>query len=169
MSRLALFRRACAVVLFGVASLPVVALAAPADTSASSPAAVMRAIALAEDRRDGASGTLQRALAHEDATVRARAALALGRLQDSSDVAVLVPVLRDRVPAVRREAAFALGQIGHRDARGPLEDALRDPDAEVVELAVEALGKLGDRAATPRVVPFLRRGTSAQRTRASLA
>ncbi len=167
MSRLALFRRACAVVLFGVASLPGGALAAPSDASAAATPAVMRAIALAEDRRDGASGTLQRALAHEDATVRARAALALGRLQDSSDVAVLVPVLRDRVAAVRREATFALGQIGHRDARGPLEDALRDADPEVVELAVEALGKLGDRAATPRVVPFLRRGTSAQRMRAA--
>ena len=139
----------------------------PAAMPAAMPASVvLRDIALAEDRRDPLGGSLQEALSHPDPVVRARAALAIGRLQDSSDVAVLVAHLGDRVPEVRREVAFALGQIGHRRARVALEGALRDADPEVVELAVEALGKLGDPAATPRLLPFVRRGTPAQRMRA---
>ena len=156
--------------LWGAALLCVslAARVAGADTApAAMPASVvLRDIALAEDRRDPLGGSLQEALSHPDPVVRARAALAIGRLQDSSDVAVLVAHLGDRVPEVRREVAFALGQIGHRRARVALEGALRDPDAEVVELAVEALGKLGDPAATPRLLPFVRRGTPAQRMRA---
>ena len=163
MSKWSLRRHVFLCVLLGAALVPAVVAAAPSPTPSPT---VMRDLELAEDRRDGASGVLQRALGDADAAVRARAALAIGRLQDSSDVTVLVPLLRDRVATVRREAVFALGQIGHRSARPALESALRDGDAEVVELAVEALGKLGDPAATPRVVPFLRRGTPAQRMRA---
>ena len=150
-----------ALVLGVLASGPRTASAAPARAPG-----VAREIVLAEDRRDLAGGTLVGALAHRDAAVRARALRALGRLQDTTTVAAVLPRLTDRVPAVRREAAFALGQIGHRSARAGLENALRDPDAGVVALAVEALGKLGDAAATARITPFLRTGTSEQRQRA---
>ena len=98
--------------------------------------------------------------------MRARAALATGRLQDSTSVPALLPLLADRVPAVRSEAAFALGQIGHRSARAALEHALDDADPRVRENAVEALGKLGDPAATPLIVRALRTGTPVQRLRA---
>lgn len=127
---------------------------------------VLRDIALAEDRRDWAGGVLPAALTNADPGVRARAALAVGRLQDTVTVASLTPLLRDRALDVRRQAVFALGQIGHASARPALEGALRDKDAGVVALAVEALGKLGDKAATASVLPFVKKGTAEQRMRA---
>jgi cyclophilin family peptidyl-prolyl cis-trans isomerase/HEAT repeat protein len=142
--------------------------AAGAWAAAPRPAhdALLRAIAEVEDRRDGTGGTLTSALAHADPVVRARATLAVGRLQDSLTVPALVPLVADPAGTVRREAVFALGQVGHRSARATLEGALRDRDPEVVALALEALGKLGDGAATASLVPFLRRGTAAQKMRA---
>ena len=142
------------------------------DTGAAKPPAVvpnaglLREIAMAEDRRDWASGVLARGLRHADATVRLRAILATGRLQDSTSVPALLPLLADRLAAVRQEAAFALGQVGHRSARAALEHALADADASVRANAVEALGKLGDPAATPQIVRVLRQGTAQQRMRA---
>jgi cyclophilin family peptidyl-prolyl cis-trans isomerase/HEAT repeat protein len=121
----------------------------------------------AEDARAWADGTLRRALGHSDPAVRARAALAVGRLQDSTTVGSLVPLLMDAAPEVRREAVFALGQIGNATARAPLELQLDSPDPETRELAIEAIGKLGQRASTRRIVAFLRdpspslRGTAA--------
>lgn len=50
-------------------------------------------------------------LKHPDAAVRARAALALGRLQDWTVAETLVPFLADPDPRVRKNTAFALGQL----------------------------------------------------------
>ncbi|MGH7730033.1 MAG: HEAT repeat domain-containing protein, partial [Candidatus Eiseniibacteriota bacterium] len=136
---------------------------------AAPPAAVARAIALAEDQRRYADGELRRLLRDASPGVRARATLAVGRLQDSTAVPDLLPLLGDAHAAVRREAVFALGQIGHRSARGPLERELRDPDEETVELAIEALGKLGDKAASAPIASFLRSGTPGQRGEAAVA
>ena len=113
----------------------------------------MRAIAIAEDRRHytGLSGYLS----SRDPAVRLRALRAAGRLQDSTTVKDLLPLLRDPDREVRREAAFALGQIGHRSARGALEGLLAGDDVELVDLAIEALGKIGDHASTPRVASYL--------------
>jgi len=133
------------------------------------PAAIARAIAVAEDQRRYADGELKALLGHANPTVRARAALAVGRLQDSTAVPDLVPLLGDPNPAVRREAVFALGQTGHRSARGPLEPRLEDSDEETVELAIEALGKLGDKAAGAPIASFLKSGTPAQRREAAVA
>jgi cyclophilin family peptidyl-prolyl cis-trans isomerase/HEAT repeat protein len=95
--------------------------------------------------------------------------LAVGRLQDSTTVPALLPLLEDPTPDVRREAAFALGQIGHRSARLPLERKLTDGDAETVDLAIEALGKLGDKASTAAVTPFLRSPSPRLRGEAAVA
>lgn len=129
----------------------------------------MRAIAIAEDERRWADGELRGWLANARPDVRARAALAVGRLQDSTSVAALEPLVSDAVPVVRREAVFALGQIGHRSARAALERALLDRDPQVVELAVEALGKLQDKAATPRLLPFLTHPFASLRAAAAVA
>src|SRR5262245_60855830 len=75
------------------------------------------AVLRAEDDRRPADSLLHRALTEADPALRARAALACGRLQDSSLVPALIPLLRDPASEVRQEAAFALGQIGHRSAR----------------------------------------------------
>jgi len=139
---------------------------AAAAPSPSPSAAVLRGIAAAEDSRDWAGGALAAALKHADPAVRARAVLAVGRLQDTLSVPALLPLLSDRVAAVRAEAAFALGQIGHKSARAALERALADPDANVKDDAVEALGKLGDKAATAKLLPILRNGTPTRRQRA---
>ena len=132
---------------------PAAAAAVPAKPAGA--VAPMRAIAIAEDQRRWTDGELRGYLSHAQPAVRARAALAVGRLQDTTSVSALVPLLGDGVPAVRREAAFALGQIGHRSARAALEGALADRDPETVVLAIEALGKLQDKAATPKLVPLL--------------
>jgi cyclophilin family peptidyl-prolyl cis-trans isomerase/HEAT repeat protein len=151
------------------AMLPLCALfAASAAGAATPPPApeLMRAIAVAEDRRDWAGGVLKDALAHASPEVRARAALATGRLQDSASVPALSQLVADRDASVKREAVFALGQVGHRSARGVLEGALGDRDPEIVALAIEALGKLGEPAVTARLTPFLGKGSAAQRMRA---
>ena len=140
-------------------------LATVAAAATSSKTQLLRDIAVAEDRRDWAGGTLRSALADPDPVVRARAALAVGRLQDSTSVPALLPLLADKVASVRREAAFALGQVGHASARVALEKALGDPDAATADDAAEALGKLGDKAATPKLLPLLRSGSSTRKQR----
>jgi cyclophilin family peptidyl-prolyl cis-trans isomerase len=151
-----------------------IARRAPATTPIASPAlpapppALARQIAVAEDQRRYADGELKALLAHANPAVRARAALAVGRLQDSTAVPDLVSLLGDANPAVRREAVFALGQTGHRSARGPLELRLKDPDAETVELAIEALSKLGEKSSGASIAAFLATGTPGQRGEAAV-
>jgi len=146
---------------------------APATTPAAPaplglpPAATLRTIAIAEDERR--YEPLKKLLTDRSPEVRARVALAVGRLQDSTAVPDLLPLLNDVTPEVRREAVFALGQTGHPSARTPIEARLKDKDAEVVELSIEALGKLGDKAATPAITPFLANGTVGQRSEAAVA
>ncbi len=144
----------------------------PAATAApafATPAAALAAIARAEDRRDWADHTLERALAHPDAAVRARALLAVGRLQDSTTVRAVLPLLADTSAGVRREAVFALGQIGHPSARLPLERLLGGADIETVDLALEALGKIGSKASTALVAGYLRDPSPLLRGEAAIA
>ena len=126
-----------------------------ASRGAAAPNSAWRAIAIAEDRRDGRDPALLRGLADPDPALRARAALAIGRLQDSTLVAPLLPLLADTSARVRHEAIFALGQIGHRSAREALEKLLPNSDPDAADLAIEALGKLGQKASTPVVVRAL--------------
>lgn len=99
--------------------------------------------------------------------IQARAARAAGRLQDSTWVTRLLPLLGSQHAPPRHEAAFALGQIGHRSAREALEALVGHPDGPSAALALEGLGKIGDRAATPRVVAAL--GSADARLRAEAA
>ena len=110
-----------------------------------------------------------RYLADPDAALRRRAALAVGRLQDTAGIALLLPLLQDADAEVKREALFALGQIGLAHPAGPgqtaaartaIERLAGAGDSATADLALEALGKLGDRAATPLVASFLRNGSS---------
>ncbi len=159
------------VALVAAAARPGVAYPTPAESPgpAVTQPAVFAAIARAEDRREWADGVLRRALAHADPVVRARAALAVGRLQDSTTVADLLPLLEDPAPEVRREAAFALGQIGHSSARQGLERLLGGSDVELVDLVLEALGKLGGKASTLLVTGYLRDPSPVLRGEAAVA
>jgi cyclophilin family peptidyl-prolyl cis-trans isomerase/HEAT repeat protein len=152
------------------ASLSALLLVAAGASSAVPADAVSKAttaIVVAEDQRR--FEPLREHLSHADPTVRARALLAVGRLQDSTTVPQVLPLLADPIPAVRREAVFGLGQIGHRSARSAVEERLADRDAETVELAIEALGKLADKAATPKVAGFLADASPRRRAHAAVA
>ena len=170
-----------------VAALVAAALAAPVSSIAQSsspvpdgtprsgPAApkpippdVARTIAIAEDERRLAP-ELKTMTSDPNPMVRARAALAIGRIQDSTSAPMLLPLLNDASVEVRREAVFALGQIGHKSARAAIESRLDGPDAETGRLAIEALGKLGDKAATPKVVEQLRHKDPLRRGEAAIA
>jgi len=151
-------------------ALPVAAASAPAPPPPPGPApadppaidaAVLRTIAIAEDERR-LEPELKKLLADPNPVVRVRATLAVGRIQDSTSVPMVLPLLDDANVDVRREAVFALGQIGRKSAREAVEKKLADPDADVSRLAIEALGKLGDKAASAKVAAFL---TSADRWR----
>lgn len=140
----------------------------PTARAATEPVPQAREIAIAEDQRRF-EPVLAAALLDADARTRARAARAVGRLQDSSTVAALTPLVRDADVTVRREAVFALGQVGHRSALEALEGALYDRDSETRGLAVEALGKLLDPSVTRRVSAYLRAQSAEHRRHAAMA
>jgi HEAT repeat protein/cyclophilin family peptidyl-prolyl cis-trans isomerase len=98
---------------------------------------------------------LGRLVVDEEARVRRRAALAVGRVGLPAGVDLLVARLSDPEPEVRQMAAFALGLIGDRRAVEPLTAALSDPSPLVQGRAAEALGMIGDRASAPAIATML--------------
>jgi len=150
--------------------LVVAAITAAAPLArAATDAAAIRAIAIAEDQRRWSDGEIKHAFDNPMASVRARAALAAGRIQDSTAVDALAMLLNDSSPAVRYEAIFALGQLGSRLALPFLRGALVDNDVQAVELTIEALGKIGDRRSTESIVPFMREQSPALRAASAVA
>jgi cyclophilin family peptidyl-prolyl cis-trans isomerase/HEAT repeat protein len=101
-------------------------------------------IMAAEDERRWEEADLGALLKDASAPVRARAALAAGRIGDEGAVAPLAALLgADRDQAVRATAAFALGEIeAERGAPALLESLRLSKSAEVRARAVEALGKI---------------------------
>ena len=89
---------------------------------------------------------LLRLLDDQEARVRRRAALALGRVGLPAAVEPLTRRLGDEEGEVRQMAAFALGLIGDAAARPALIAALRHADPLLQGRAAEALGLIGDRA-----------------------
>lgn len=93
------------------------------------------------------------------------AAEALGELQDTQAVPVLVPLLKiENNPYIRMKAVRALGMIPNQDATEPLIEVLRTPPDKqerfVYVLAIMGLGNLRDsRAVLPLVEAlYLRQG-----------
>jgi len=126
-----------------IAGLPVAAGSTAADPQ-------RRAVWLGEvqrlvARRDaGAAAALARLVAaDDDPAVRAQAAIALGRVQDTTAGATLAGALRGDPDAyVRRMAARALGTLHTEEARRGLEAASQDPDAGVRQEATRALMRM---------------------------
>lgn len=115
----------------------------PSSANLLENAALQDVVAL-QAARDGRA--LVRKLGDPDATVRARAAFALGSLQYAVGATDLVGALSDPFPAVRAEAAFALGQLpqSSREVESALvEAAERETDRIARTRHVEALGKVG--------------------------
>lgn len=101
-------------------------------------------------RRDGPA--LAARLDDPDPAVRARAAFALGSVQDPTAVPGLLDLLADPDAAVRADAAFALGQSADSTAAGRLGDALAAETGPTVRrLLLEALGKTGGSASLARL------------------
>jgi HEAT repeat protein/cyclophilin family peptidyl-prolyl cis-trans isomerase len=87
-------------------------------------------------------------LRDDEARIRRRAALAVGRVRLPEAVEALAALLaNDTDPEVRQMAAFALGLIGDAAAADPLMKALSDPDPVVQGRAAEALGLAAHRPA----------------------
>lgn len=103
----------------------------------------MLQIVRAEDERRWDTD-LQRLLAHANAPVRMRAALAAGRIGDERAVEPLISLLQtDKAGEVRSMAAFALGEIESPTAAKALMSQLIDREPpEMRGRTVEALGKI---------------------------
>ncbi len=128
-------------------------LGAP-DTGLTEGAGKLKHIAALEDARAAAS-VVAAFLADEDAAVRARAALALGRLQDSTAVPALGELLGDPSDEVRVSVAFALGQTYSVSSAAHLLTLASDRSEEVQATAVEALGKTKSRQAVRPLIRLL--------------
>jgi len=94
---------------------------------------------------------LVRFLGDDEARVRRRAALAIGRVGLQEGVAALVARLSDPEAEVRQMVCFALGLLGDVSARDPLVARLDDDQPIVKGSAAEALGLIGDEGAAEAI------------------
>ncbi len=128
------------------------------------------AIAELEYYRSLGDGALLEYLAHPDADVRIRSALALGRIQDPSTIPALAEALSDEIPPVRAAAAFALGQTWDEGAEQILIEALElEKNPRVRGAIVDALGKLGTEKACKPLAEALDAPEPDVRGRAAIA
>lgn len=96
-----------------------------------------------EDRRAFDQGLLASAAAAPDPAIRARAALAAGRIGDDRGGPLLRPLLSDKAGPVRAMAAFGCQLLGDPGATADLLPLLSDADASVASAAARAIGSLG--------------------------
>ncbi len=136
-----------------VSSLFFLLLAAVAPLVAQQPSSdeatvgVLAGLLAASDARRFDGAPLREALSHANPGVRRQAALAAGRIGDGAAVDLLIPVLKDSVPAVQAAAAFALGLLKDPRAIPALLETVRavgssDQSAPQLE-AVTAIAKIG--------------------------
>jgi len=92
-------------------------------------------------------------LTAEDLEVRRSAAVALGRIGDSTATPALINALDDESLAI--DAANALGQIGDPQAADGLLNLIGNSDASVRQAAVSALNSLALPAMSKRIIPLL--------------
>ena len=102
----------------------------------------------------------------EEARVRRRAALAIGRTRLHEGTAALATALKDPEPEVRQMAAFAMGLLGDRAGREALLGALTDPDARVQGRAAESLGLIGEKSDAAAIAAMARPRVAAGALRA---
>ncbi len=95
-----------------------------------------------EDRRAFDASTLDSAVRSADPAIRARAALALGRIGDARGRALLAGLLSDPSPDVAASAAFGSQASGDATLTAELVPLLASRNASVVESAAKAIGFL---------------------------
>jgi peptidylprolyl isomerase len=109
-------------------------------------AQIVDEILLLQDSRSLNDGKLYGYLHSFDVSERARAALALANIQDTTSIPFLLPSLNDSSAIVRRMAAFALGQIGSAKGAAHLFSRIPDEaDPECLKEIIDAIGKCGGR------------------------
>ncbi len=114
-----------------------------ADGAAGLTTPLLAEICRFEDRRTPVADRFDEFAAHPDPAVRARAALALGRIGDPRSDPLIQALLEDEDSGVRGEAAFAAGLAGDPALEPALRRRLDDDDPQVRGLAVQALLRLG--------------------------
>jgi cyclophilin family peptidyl-prolyl cis-trans isomerase/HEAT repeat protein len=139
-----------------------------APPSAISLARIEPSLVSAEDRRAFDALLLSSAASSADPTVRARAALALGRIGDARAVTLLRPLLADSSADVRAQAAFAAGILGEADLSTALVSVLDDTTDGVVARSAWAIGLLGQAAAESALAGAVPKAASASRRAALL-
>ncbi len=103
-------------------------------------------IAALQNSRSLADEKLYQFLHSPVASERARAAIALGNIQDTASLHSLLPLLDDSSFSVRRDVAFAIGQIGHPAGAAPLFSRLHhETIPECVKEIIDAIGKCGSK------------------------
>jgi len=111
-------------------------------------------------RTRGLSIHLIAALEDDDQTIRKNAAIALGKLRDTTALDPLIGLLNDRRFGSLGTAATALGQLGDTRAVEPLLQSLERTDFGVSK-AISALAVLGDDRAIEPLVELARNGSRA--------
>lgn len=132
----------------------------------------------AEDLRQVDAPALSRAADARDPRLRARAAVAYGRIAQEPSIAPLYRMLGDDAAEVRSAAAFSIGQLGWFTVRkgheaelvAALTPLLGDAEAGGRSRAIEAVGKLAEPvAATAMATPLMRDPDAGVRAEAALA
>ncbi|MFM8441838.1 MAG: HEAT repeat domain-containing protein [Methylococcus sp.] len=114
--------------------------------------AALDPISDAEDRRNADAPVLRTGLKSDSARIRARVALAYGRIQQPASVDPLLHLARDPVASLRAAALYNLGQLAWRSEftegrEGEIAlvvaDHLSERNREVRLRSIEAIGKIG--------------------------
>ncbi|HEU5248579.1 MAG TPA: HEAT repeat domain-containing protein [Thermoanaerobaculia bacterium] len=96
-----------------------------------------------EDRRSFDASTVESAARSTDPAIRARAAIAIGRIGDPRGRGLIVALLSDREAEVQKAAAFGSQILGDASVTADLIPLLTQRDASVAQAAAKAIGFLG--------------------------
>ena len=132
----------------------------------------------AEDRRNPEASALRDGLKSDSAKIRARVALAYGRIQQPASIDPLLQLAEDPVASVRAAALFNLGQLAWRNEFTAGRDSeialavakhLGEQSRESRQRAIEALGKIGFSRTPEWIGPLLEDPSAVVRAEALLA
>ncbi|MEZ4815589.1 MAG: HEAT repeat domain-containing protein [Bdellovibrionota bacterium] len=132
----------------------------------------------AEDNRDPHSAALFQATHSTHPQERARAARALGRIQQAAAVDPLLLLLEDSNISVQNEAIFALGQYAwaksfsngrEEEISQKIAKKLTSKSNSVIRFAIEALGKIALLKTPKYTLPFLKNPNPELRAEAILS
>jgi len=109
--------------------------------------ATLASIIAAEDTRR-VTGKFDDYINDPDPDIRARAALAIGRIGDTDAARALFVMLEDSVAEVAETAAFAIGLTGERRFAANLLDVCSDFKPELLAMCIRSVGFLSDSGMT---------------------